>query len=448
MQIVETSSEGLKREYKITVPSGDIEAKVAGRLEEIARTVQLPGFRPGKAPVGLLRKKYGESVRGEVLEQAIQDSYQRTITEKGIRPALEPKIEIVTFKDGADLEYKIAVELFPEIAPPDFAKISIERQVAEAEPTRVDETLQNIAERNREYDTQPGRAAENGDMVVLDFSGTVDGEPLQGGQAKGLSVVLGSKQYLPGFEDQLVGIKAGEKRTLKITLPDSWPNEALRGKEAVFESEATDVKAPKPVAIDDEFAKKLGLEDLAALRRAVTEQIEREYRQVSRARLKRALLDELAKHIAFAVPPGMVDREFEAIWQQVSQAREAGQLDPDDKDLDEDALKARYREIAERRVRLGLLIAEVGRQNKITVSQDEINRAMAERARMMPGQEQRVFEFYQKNPAAMQELQAPLFEEKVIDFILAMAKVNEKKVTPTELLQDADAIAAAGGGAA
>jgi len=443
MQIVETSSEGLKREYKVTVPHGDIEEKVSGRLAEIARTVQLPGFRPGKAPVGLLRKKYGESVRGEVLEQAIQDSYQRTISEKGIRPALEPKIEIVTFKDGADLEYKMAVEVFPEIVAPDFGKITLERLAADVEAERVDQTLQQIAERNRQYETA-ARAAENTDMVVVDFAGTVDGEALQGGQAKDMSVLLGSKQYLPGFEDQLIGAKAGEKRTIKVTLPEQWPNEALRGKEAVFEAEVTEVKAPKPIVIDDAFAKTLGLEDLAALKRAVTEQIEREYRQVSRARLKRALLDELAKLNDFAVPPGMVEREFEAIWQQLSQAKEAGQLDEDDKKLDEEALKKRYREIAERRVRLGLLIAEVGRQNKISVSQEEINRAMAERARMMPGQEQRVFEFYQKNPAAMQELQAPIFEDKVIDFILAVAKITEKKVSPTELMQDAEAVEAAG----
>jgi trigger factor len=444
MQIDETSSEGLKREYKVTVPHGDIEARMSGRLAEIARTVQLPGFRPGKAPVGLLRKKYGDSVRGEILEQTIQDSYQRTITEKGIRPALEPKIEIVTFKDGADLEYKMAVELFPEIVPPDFAKIALERLSAEAKPARIDQVLQQIAERNRQYETAAGREAADGDMVVVDFAGTIEGQPLQGGQAKGLSVLLGSKQFLPGFEDQLLGAKAGEKRTLKITLPDSWPNEAQRGKEALFETEVTDVKAPKPIVIDDAFAKTLGLDDLAALRRAVTEQIEREYRQVSRARLKRTLLDELAKRCEFAVPPGMVDREFEAIWQRLQQAKEAGQLDDDDKSLDEEALKKRYREIAERRVRLGLLIAEVGRQNSITVSQEEINRAMAERARMLPGQEQRVFEFYQKNPAAMQELQAPIFEDKVIDFIVAIAKIDEKKVSPTELMQDAEAVAEVG----
>ena len=446
MQIVETSTEGLKREYTVTVPKGDIDARVSGRLAEMARSVQLPGFRPGKAPVELLRKKYGESIRGEVLEQTIQDSYQRTISEKGIRPALEPKIEIVTFKDGADLEYKMAVEVFPEIVPPDFGKIALERLVAEPEASRVELVLQQIAERNRQYETLD-RPAQDGDMVVVDFAGTVEGQPLQGGQAQGLSVLLGSKQYLPGFEEQLVGVTAGEKRTIKVMLPEQWPVEALRGKEAVFEAEAKEVKAPKPIAIDDAFAKTLGLEDLAALKRAVTEQIEREYRQISRARLKRALLDELAKHSEFAVPPGMVDREFEAIWQQVSQAKEAGQLDPDDQNLDEDALKKRYREIAERRVRLGLLIAEVGRANKIAVSQEEINRAMAERARMMPGQEQRVFEFYQKNPAAMQELQAPIFEEKVIDFIVAVAKVSDKKVSATELMQDADAVAEAGAGA-
>ena len=444
MQIVETNAEGLKREYTITVPYGDIEARVSGRLAEIARTVQLPGFRPGKAPVGLLRKKYGDSIKGEVLEQTIQDTYQRTISEKGLRPALEPKIEIVSFKDGADLEYKMAVEVFPEIVQPDFSKLSLERLTAEAEPARIDQVIQQIAERNRAYETA-SRPAETGDTVVVDFAGTVDGAPLQGGQAKGLSVLLGSKQYLPGFEDQLVGAKAGEKRSIKVTLPDQWPNEALRGKEAVFEAEVGEIKAPKPIVIDDTFAKTLGLEDLAALKRAVTDQIEREYHQVARARLKRALLDELAKQNNFGVPPGMVEREFEAIWRQLTQAKEADQLDEDDKKLDEEALKKRYREIAERRVRLGLLIAEVGRQNKISVSQDEINRAMAERARMMPGQEQRVFEFYQKNPAAMQELQAPIFEDKVIDFILAVAKVSDKKVSPAELMQDAEAVAEAGG---
>jgi len=435
MQVSETSAEGLKREYTVTVPAADIDTAMNGRLEELAQTVNLPGFRPGKVPMTLLRKRYGDAVRGEVLEQTIQESWQQALTEKELRPASEPKVEIVTFEEGADLEYKLAVELMPEIEQMDFAKLELERQVVPVSDGDVEMSLERLAENRTEYETADGRAAEEGDQVVVDFKGTIDGEEFPGSSMEGIELVLGQRAFFPGFEEEVVGMKAGENKEIKVTVPDDFGNEELQGKEITFDVTAHDVRAPKTASVDDELAKASGFEDLDALKTGIREQLEREYGQLSRAGLKRVLLDKLADEVSFELPEGIVDGEFEAIWTQVMDAKEKDALDEDDKGKSEDELKDHYRGIAERRVRLGLYLAEVGRANNITVTQDDLNRAMHTEAARFPGQEAAVLEYFQKNESAKQELQAPIFEEKVVDFIVEMAKVTDKDVTLEELMQ-------------
>jgi len=435
MQVSETSAEGLKREYTVTVPAADIDTAMNGRLEELAQTVNLPGFRPGKVPLTLLRKRYGDAVRGEVLEQTIQESWQQALTEKELRPASEPKVEIVTFEEGADLEYKLAVELMPEIEQMDFAKLELERQVVPVSDGDVETSLERLAENRTEYETADGRAAEEGDQVVVDFKGTIDGEEFPGSSMEGIELVLGQRAFFPGFEEEVVGMKAGENKEIKVTVPDDFGNEELQGKEITFDVTAHDVRAPKTASVDDELAKASGFEDLDALKTGIREQLEREYGQLSRAGLKRVLLDKLADEVSFELPEGIVDGEFEAIWTQVMDAKEKDALDEDDKGKSEDELKDHYRGIAERRVRLGLYLAEVGRANNITVTQDDLNRAMHTEAARFPGQEAAVLEYFQKNESAKQELQAPIFEEKVVDFIVEMAKVTDKDVTLEELMQ-------------
>jgi trigger factor len=439
MQVTETSSEGLRREYNIVVPAGDIEDKLVGRLTEIGQSINVPGFRPGKVPIGILKTRYGDSVKGEILERTIQDATESALTENELRPAMQPKIEIVTFEDGADLEYKLEVEILPEIEQADFSTYDLERLVADVEDSEIESALQRMAEQRKTFQpVKRSRAAKSGDQVVIDFTGRIDGEAFEGGTATDFVLELGSGQFLPGFEDQLVGAKPGAKAEVNLDFPEDYPAENLKGKAAVFEVDVKELRESAAVKVDDEFAKSMGVDDLNALKDAVREQIEREYGHASRARLKRTLLDRLADTHDFELPPGMVQQEFDAIWEQIKAAKEQDRLDPDDKDKSEEELREQYQPIADRRVKLGLLLAEVGRTNNITVSQDDLNRAMVEQARNFPGQESRIFEYYQNNPAAMQELQAPIFEDKVVDFIVEMAKLTDRKVTIEELMADPD----------
>ena len=439
MQVTETSTEGLKREYNIVVPASDIEDKLVGRLTEIGQSITVPGFRPGKVPIGILKKRYGDSVKGEILEQAIQDATESALTENELRPALQPKIEIVTFEDGADLEYKLEVEVLPEIEPVDFSSMELERLVADVADSEIDAALERLAEQRKTFEAvETPRPAVVGDQVVIDFTGRVDGETFDGGTANDFVLELGSGQFLPGFEDQLVGASPGAKIEVKLDFPEDYPAENLRGKNAVFDVDLKEVREPAALAIDNDMAQSMGVDDLEALRGAIREQIEGEYSQASRSRLKRTLLDRLADVHDFELPPGMVEQEFDAIWQQVKDAMEKDRLDEDDKGKSEDELRERYQPIADRRVKLGLLLSEVGRSNNISVNQDDLNRSMVEQARGFPGQESRIFEYYQNNPEAMQELQAPIFEDKVVDFIVEMATVTDRKVTIEELMADPD----------
>jgi trigger factor len=449
MQITVTNSEGLTRELRVVVPAADIETKLLGRLNELGQSVTIPGFRPGKVPLALLRKRFGDAVRGEVLERTIQDATANAINEHGIRPALQPKVEIVAFETGRDLEYKLNVEVLPDIQPMDFSALALERLKAEVGEDEIAAALKRVAEQRKQFKPAPaGTPAANGHEVLLDIVGRLDGKEYEGGSVNDFVLELGSNRFVPGFEEQLIGATAGSKVEVRVTFPDDYPTEEIKGREVVFDVAVKEVREAAPVAIDDDLGKALGLENLEALKTAIRDQLDRDYAQVTRARVKRQLLDKLAEGHSFDVPPGMLAQEFDLIWKQVQQAIEQGRLDDDDKGKGEDELKARYRDIALRRVRLGLLLSEVGRRNNITVTQDDLNRAMSEQARRFPGQEMQVFRYYQQNPHAMHELHAPIFEDKVVDFVLALAKVDDRRVPVAELLAEPGSAAEAASEAA
>ena len=526
MQVTETSAEGLKREFKITVPASEVEEKISRRLGEIGRSVRIPGFRPGKVPLPLLRKRYGPAVRHEVLETTVQGSSAEAMREHNLRPALPPQVEIVSAAEGADLEYKMSIELLPDMPEPDFTGLGIERLVAEVPEEDLDRAIERLAESQRK--TEPAdRPAESGDLIVVDFVGKIGDVEFPGGKGENVSIELGAGRFIPGFEDQLTGAKAGEERTIKVTFPADYGAPDLAGKDATFDVKVKDVQQRLPAAIDDSLAEAVGLENLAELRQEVRQRMQRDYDSVARQRVKRALLDKLAERYDFPVPPGMVEMEFNTIWAQYEAEREgrkrmvAGQADansgaaegpvdaaaliapeetalegssdqspasaeakqphehehepaahhatphpgsvtepldaaaliapeetalegasdsePAASEEDEEKLKEEYRRIAERRVRLGLLLAEAGRANNITVTQEELNQALAQEARRHPGYERQVIDFYRKSPEAINNLRAPIFEEKVVDYILELAKPAERKVSPQELMTDAAA---------
>ena len=438
MQITETATEGLRREFKVVIPAADIEQRVTSRLSEIGRTVRLPGFRPGKVPMTVLKKRYGSAVMGEVLERAVNDTSGEALREQNLRPALQPKVEITAFNEGTDLEFKLAVEVLPDIQPMDFGELKLERLKPEIPEDEVQQALERVAKQQRKSEVAE-RAAETGDVVVIDFKGSVDGKEFPGGSAEGYSLELGTASFIPGFEDQLVGAKAGETRTVSVTFPADYGAADLAGKAASFEVKVKEVRGLQAQPIDDSLAQAVGMEKLDELRQSVSEQIERNYDELARQRLKRTLLDRLAERHEFAVPQGMVDIEFGAIWRQFEQERvrqkSAGEPEAEEP-INEEELKTEYRGIAERRVRLGLLLAEVGRNHNISVTPDEINRSLMDRARQFPGQERRVLEYYRNHPEAIDQIRAPMFEDKVIDFILERAELTERRVPVADLLKD------------
>ncbi len=448
MQITQSNADGLKHEMTVVIEAADIERRVTDRLTEIGRTVRLPGFRPGKIPLTVLRKRYGSSVMGEVLERTVSDSSNEAIRERNLRPALQPKVEIMSFNEGKDLQYKLAVEVLPQFALMNFAELTLERLKPEVPEEEIDSALQRIAQQQRKSEAVD-RGAEKGDAVVMDFVGSVGGVEFPGGSAKDYSLELGTGSFVPGFEDQLVGIKAGEERKVAITFPADYGNAELAGKAAEFAVTAKAVKAVIPQPVDESLATAIGMDNLAALRQVVRERIERDYQGMARQKLKTTLLDQLGEHHHFSVPQGMIDIELDTIWRQyqaqLERAKQAGTPDTEPA-KDEAAVKAEYRDIAERRVRLGLVLAEVGSKNNITVTQDEINRAMSDEARRFPGQERQVIEYYRNNPGAIDNLRAPIYEDKVIDFILELAQVTDRPIPLKELLAaDEGAEAAAGG---
>ncbi len=437
MQVTETSAEGLRREYKVVVPADEIEGQVAKRLDELRQTIRMPGFRPGKVPVSLLRKQYGRSVMGEVLEQAVSQGSQKAISDHELRPALQPKVEVTSFDEGANLEFTMAVEVLPAVPQVDLKALTLTRLTAEVSDEAVTRRLDSVARRFQEF-TPPAepRPSQEGDRLIISFEGRVDGQPFEGGTAEDLPLVLGSGFMIPGFEGQLTGVNAGDEVTVEVTFPADFPKAELAGKAASFAVQVKDLQEPKPVVLD-ELAKTQGLEDQKALEAAIRESIEREYTQLGRLRLKRALLDQLAERYRFEVPAGMIELEFDAIWKQLQEEleRTGG---ADDAGKSEDELKAEYRGIAERRVRLGLLLSDIGQANELKVEQSEVNAAVMAQARRYPGQEQKVVEYFRGNPQAIEQLRAPLYEDKVVDFILQMATVTEQGVPVEELLRDPD----------
>ncbi|MCB9960421.1 MAG: trigger factor [Rhodospirillaceae bacterium] len=437
MQITELSQDGLSRQLLVTVPAGTINDMVTARLREVAKTVKLPGFRPGKVPLTILKQRYGRSVLGEVVENAVEETSQKAVAEQGVRTAGQPKIEFESFEDGGDLAYKLSFDVLPEFDLIDFSGLKIERVKPQISEDEVDKSVARVAEGRRNYEAlaEP-RPAQEGDQVVIDFKGTLDGVARDGMAGTDHPLALGSGQFIPGFEDQLVGAEAGSSRTVTVTFPEGYPAEDLAGKEAVFEVDVKEVRAPKETAVDDAFAQSLGLPDLKTLRDMVRGQLEGRYAEAARQLLKRNVLDALAEHYTFDAPPGMVQQEFDAIWKQVEKAREDGSLSADEAARPEEDLKSEYRTIAERRVRLGLVLAEVGRHHHIEVGQDELSRALQAQAARYPGREKEVLELFRKNPNALEGLRAPLLEEKVIDFIVERAEVTDREVTPADLMEE------------
>ncbi|MGE5271784.1 MAG: trigger factor [Thiohalocapsa sp.] len=534
MNVTETSTEGLKREFKITVPASEVEEQVTRRLGEIGRTVRIPGFRPGKVPLPLLRKRFGQAVRGEVLESTVQDSSAKAISEHNLRPALPPQYELISAEEGADFEYKISLEVLPDLPQPDFSSLSLEKLVAQVPEEDVDKALQRMAEAQRKSEPVE-RPAQSGDILVADVVGHIGETEIPGSRGEGRQIELGAESLLPGFTEQLTGVKAGETRQVKVTFPEDYGNPDMAGKEGVFEVAVKEVRERQPAAIDDALAEEMGLENLAELRQEVLQRMQREYDTMARQRLKRALLDKLAESYDFEVPPGMVEMEFNSIWSQYEnekaarkewETRQSGQaasgtpeaagpegpvdaaavIAPEESALEgapersptaaeaekpepvehepashharphpgaadepidaaaviapeetalegasdaepaaptldaEDAkAKEEFRKLAERRVRLGLLLAEVGRNANINVSQEELNQALTQEARRHPGYERQVIEYYRNNPDALNNLRAPIYEEKVVDFIVELAKPSERNVTPQELIAAGEA---------
>jgi trigger factor len=435
MLVTETLSEGLKRGFTVKVPAASIESKHSAKLAELGKTLRLPGFRPGKVPATLVKQRYGQSVLGEVLEAAVNEATDALIAERNLRSVTKPRLELVSAFGAGDLEFKVEVELFPEFSLPELGGLSLTRQVAEVPGEKVDTALSEIASRQKKLvDVEDDRGAEMGDTLVVDFKGTVDGVAFEGGTGTGMPVELGGQGFIPGFAEGMIGMKAGESRDVPVTFPENYHATDLAGKPAVFAITATKLQKGEVPAIDDEFASTLGFESLEKVRELITSQIKREYDQLSRLRLKRDLLDALAGLVDFPVPVSMVDAEFAQIWARLEADRKAGQLDPEDAGKDEETLKADYRAIAERRVRLGLLLAEIGRVNKVQVAPEELNRAIQAEAMRYRGQEAQVFDFFRKNPQAIESLRGPIFEDKVVDFIVEMAKVPERRVSPQELL--------------
>jgi len=440
MQITEISASGLKREYKVVINAAALESTVNEKLEAVRGQVNMPGFRPGKAPAALIKKQYGRALLGEAMEESVNTALQKTLEDNNLRPAMQPKVDIQTFEEGKDFECTIAVEVLPEIVPGDFKAIKLERLVVEPNDTEVDEFLTRLSEQQKSYE-KVERASEKGDQVVIDFSGSVNGVKFDGGTASDYPLVLGSNTFIPGFEDQLVGLKAGDAKTVTVTFPENYGNSDLAGKPAEFACTMKEVRAAAAVTIDDEFAKRFGLQSLQELKDNIKRDLGQEYKSLARMKLKRGLLDQLAEQHSFEVPPGMVGLEFDQIWNEISSDKARLEAEMAEEKKSEDELKDEYRKIAERRIRLGLLLSEVGRQNNIEVKPEEITRAMVEQARRFPGQERQVMEYFQKNPEAAQSLRAPIFEDKVVDFIVEMATVTDKPVTKEELQKEVEAVA-------
>ena len=433
MQVNETLKEGLKRGYEITLPAAELEAKVTEKLKEAQAQVTMKGFRKGKAPLALLKKQYGQSVMGESMQEAIDGALKSHFDETGDRPALQPDVKMANedWKEGDDVVVSVNYEALPDVPETDFSKVKLTKLVAKIEDKDVTEALEKLAENAQNFEPRKkGSKAKDGDQVVLDFVGSVDGVEFEGGSAEDFPLVLGSGNFIPGFEEQLVGTKADQALEVNVTFPEQYQAENLAGKAAVFKCTIKEVKEPKPAPIDDELAKKFGADDLDALKGQISERLEAEFGQASRMVMKRELLDDLTDRVTFDLPPSLVDNEASQIAHQLWHNE-----NPDVTDHNHDPIEPtdEHKTLAERRVRLGLLLAEVGRVNEIQVNEQEIQQAVMQQARQYPGQEREFFEFVQKNPQAQQQISAPIFEDKVVDFVFELAEVKDKKVSKKQL---------------
>ena len=433
MQVTETLNEGLKRGYAIRVPASELEAKVSEKLEEARKDFQMKGFRKGKAPAALMKKMFGKSVLGEAMQETIDQAMRDHFEASGDRPALQPEVKVTNddWQEGQDVEVSMTYETLPSVPEVGLGEVKLERLVTEIDDSAVDEALANLAASATTYeDRKKGSKAKSGDQVVIDFKGSVDGAPFEGGAAEDFPLVIGSGSFIPGFEEQLEGVKEGDEKDVTVSFPAEYGAAHLAGKEATFAITVKAVKAPKPAEIDDALAERYGAENLAALKEQIRTRLSDEYAQASRQVLKRRLMDALDEKVTFEVPPTLVDVEAKQIAHQLWHEEHH---DHDGHDHDEIEATDEHRKLAERRVRLGLLLAEIGNKHDITVPEQEVQRALFAQARQYRGQERQFLEFVQKNPQALQQIRAPLFEDKVVDFILELAKVTDKPVTKAEL---------------
>ena len=443
MQVTETLTEGLKRELKVVVAANELTQRFTSRLDEVKNQVQLKGFRKGKVPVAHLKKLYGRSVMAEVLQQAVEETSRKAVSDRNERLARQPNINLSEDKDEiervlsgqSDLAFTMSYETLPEIRITDLAALKLEREVADVAPEAIEKGVGELLERSIRYEVEADRAAEQGDRLTIDFVGRIDGAEFEGGKGEEVPVVLGQSGFIPGFEDGLKGAKPGEERVVQAKFPAEYPQQHLAGKDAAFEVKVKEVAKPIRPELNDEFAKTLGVDSLTRLRELVGAKIGSEYASVARMKLKRQILDALDKAHDFVLPELLVTGEFDMIWRQVSELLKSDNKTFAETGKSEEELRADYRKIAERRVRLGLVVGEIGEKSKLQVTQDELKRALIEQANRYPGQQRHVYDFYEKNPAALAELRAPIFEDKVIDHIVEQAKPVEKKVSVEDLLK-------------
>jgi len=445
MQVNETLAEGLKRELTVTVPATELDSRLSEKLQDLKSRIRLNGFRPGKVPISHLRNLYGKSAMAEVVEATVSESSRQALTDRGEKAALQPEIamtedeaeanEILAGK--ADLVFTMAYEVLPEFEIADFKGFKVERPLVDVTDEEIDERLNQIGQANRAYESV-SRKARDGDRITLSYAGQIDGEPFEGGADQDAQITIGAGQFIPGFEAGLTGVKAGDEKTIEVTFPDDYQAAHLAGKAAEFLVEIKDVAEPGEIAFDDEFAKRLGLESLDKLRETIKGQIESEYGVATRQKVKRQVLDALDEKHSFDLPEKLVAQEFENIWRQITHDIEHHGKSFEDEGTSEEKARAEYQAIAERRVRLGLVLSSIGEEAEVEVSEEELQRALYAHVRQFPGQEQQVLDYYRNNPTAIQELRAPIYEDKAIDYILEFADVTDKPMTREELLADED----------
>jgi trigger factor len=437
MLVTETLSDGLKRGFTVTVPEPELAEKREKRLAELGRTMQMPGFRPGKVPLSMVKKRYGAAVAAEIAEAAVNDAADRLMAERSLRPAMQPRLEVTKPGQGSDLEFTLELEVLPEITVPELTDITINKPVAKVNETVLQGALDKLAAQRQAFKTiEEARPAVEGEQLTVDFIGRIDGEAFAGGTASDIALIVKGDGFIPGFTEQVEGMSVGETRTITVNFPEDYGAKDLAGKTAEFEITAKKLAVAEIPAIDEAFATSLGVASVDELKEKMTAQIEREYSQMTRLKLKRALLDVLSERAAFAAPESLVEAEFAEIWRQVEAEKAAGRADPEDAAKDDETLWAEYRTIADRRVRLGLLVAEIGRANGITVSDQDMQQAMFAEAMKYRDQAMQVLEFFKKNPQQLERFRGPIFEDKVVDYLLGRITQNETEVTPEELAAD------------